>query len=517
MLTKKKSIILLVLILALGFFLRFWNIENTPPGIYPDEAVNGVDAMNALRHGQWQWFYEANNGREGLIMNINAILFNFLGVTILALKLPNIIFGTLTILGIYLLAKEMFNSRRLGLIAALLVSSAFWSLIFSRMAFRANMLPLVLAFSFYFLWKGIRTKKYLPFIWGGLIFGIGLHTYIAFRIAPLILVVVLATFMINRKRFLQEYWKYILVFVFFTSVSAAPMLYTFYQHPEYIQSRTSNVSVFNPEVNKGHLVQALAKSIGLSVVKYNLWGDQNWRHNYPPYAILDPITSMAFTFGFVFVVLRFIHLWSLRIYRGERHERLETYTFLLAWFFVMLIPEFMTAEGNPHALRSIGTLPVVFIFSALTFEYFFRKGEQHTPLFRKIVVFISVFMLLFIAIFNSVKYHYFWANQKKVAESYDANIWEVSNRVKAIPDTKEVAIVVEVMQRIPIQLFNWERPNVHYYYPSEIDQINSTNDNLEIILTDYNEEAINNLKNRFPSLDFKEIKDRFGLSYYVME
>ena len=31
----------------------------------------------------------------------------------------------------------------------------------------------------------------------------------------------------------------------------------------------------------------------------------------------------------------------------------------------MLIPEFMAAEGNPHALRSIGTLPVVFISAQL--------------------------------------------------------------------------------------------------------------------------------------------------------
>lgn len=517
MITKRKTYILLFLILALAFFLRAVNIDNTPPGIYPDEAVNGVDAMNALTHGNWQWFYEANNGREGLMMNLNAILFKLMGVSILALKLPNILFGTLTALGLFFLTRELFGSNRAGLIAAFLSATAFWSINFSRMAFRANMLPLVLAFSFYFLWRGIRTKSYWHFVWGGMFFGLGLHTYIAFRIAPLILVATVATLMINRKRFLRGYWKQIAVFIIFTTIVASPMLYTFYEHPEYIQSRTANVSVFNPEVNQGHPVKALAKSIGLSIVKYNIWGDQNWRHNYPPYAILDPISGIAFTFGFIYVLLKFIHLWSVRLYKKERYPRLETYTFLLAWFFVMLIPEFMTAEGNPHALRAIGTMPVVFIFSALTFEYFFRAAQEYSPMFKKITAFLVVFMLLVIGVFNSVKYHYFWANQRQVAESYDSNILEVSNYVRTVPTAKEVDIVVEVMQRIPIQLFNWEKPNINYYYPSEIDQINPKSKNFEIILTDYNDDVVNYIQNRFPNIKLSEIKDRFGLTYYVIK
>lgn len=516
MLTKRKTYILLFLILAVAFYLRFANIGNTPPGLYPDEAVNGIDAMNAWKHNQWQWFYEANNGREGLMMNLNAILFEFMGVSLLALKLPNIIFGTLTVLGIFLLTKEMFG-RRMALIAAFLISVAFWSLVFSRMAFRANMLPFVLAFSFYFLWKGIRTHGYWPFIFGGIFFGLGMHTYIAFRIAPLILLVSVFVFTLNRKRFLADFWKQIAVFVLFATIVASPILYTFYIHPEYIQSRTNNVSVFNPEVNQGHLVSALAKSIGLSVIKYNIWGDQNWRHNYPPYSILDPITGIAFTFGFIYVIIRFFHLWSLRIYRGKKHPQLEIFTFLLAWFFIMLIPEFMTAEGNPHALRSIGTMPVVFIFSAITFEYFFHKSEHYTYLFKKISVSFLLIILVSIGIFNAVKYHYFWANKTEVAQSYDNNILEVAKYAQNIPRSKEVDIVVEVMQRIPIQLFNWESPNINYYYPSEIDKINPKDDNFEIILTEYNDEVVNYLQNKFPNIKNSEVKDRFGLTYYILK
>jgi len=222
-----KIIGLLLLIIAIGFFLRFYNIDNAPPGVYPGEAVNGEDAVRSINTGDYQWFYPANNGREGLMMNLIAFCFQLFGISVLTLRLPSIIFGTLTILGTYLLGKELFNTR-VGLIGSFLVSVGYWAINFSRISFRANMLPTILVFSFYFLWKGLRTKSWTDFAIGGSIFGIGLHTYIAFRIAPAILVVALISLMLTRQNFLKEYWKKMAVFVLFFLLAASPMLYTFF-------------------------------------------------------------------------------------------------------------------------------------------------------------------------------------------------------------------------------------------------------------------------------------------------
>lgn len=514
--TKKKNFILLVLIISLGFFLRFWNIDNAPPGVYPDEAVNGIDALSALQ-GHWQWFYEANNGREGLFMNLIALFFYFFGISVFTLKLPAIIFGTLTALGTFLLSRELFSSRRIALISSFLVATSFWAINFSRISFRANMLPFVLAFSFYFLLRGLRTKRMIDFMLGGLFFGLGLHTYIAFRIAPLILLAMFFTLLLTRKSFLKEFWKQLAMFFVSMLIIASPMIYTFYKHPGYISSRTGNVSVLNPEINNGHLVTTFFRSFGLSIVKYNLWGDQNWRHNYPPYPILDPITGVAFTFGLTYCLFRLARLLYLGARKRLLPRELETYMFLISWFFIMLAPEFMTAEGNPHALRSIGTLPVVFIIAAMTFGFLIRQSENYTPLFKKISVFFMATMLITIGLFNSLKYHYFWANKKETAQSFNNNLMEISDHVRAVPKETQLHIVAESMQRIPIQLFNWERPNTSYYYPGEIDQINQGTDDYEIILTDYDDNMVNYLQNKFPQIKITEEKDRFGLSYYILK
>ncbi|MFA6383406.1 MAG: glycosyltransferase family 39 protein [Parcubacteria group bacterium] len=515
---KTLTLVLLILIVAFGFFARTYHINQAPPGVYPDEAVNAQDAINANQTGQYLWFYPDNNGREGLQMNLEALSFKLFGISDFSLKLPSIIFGALTVLGMYLLSKELFRTASAGLIGAGLTAVSFWAIHFSRMAFRAIQLPFVLVFSFYFLFRAVRTKKISDFILGGAFLGLGLHGYIAFRITPLILIVVLLAFILSRENFLKIYWKYILIYTAAAIVVAAPMLYTFYVHPEYFSGRSNEVSIFNPEINQGHLFTTALKTLGMSLAKYNFWGDQNWRHNFPPYPVLDFLTGIAFLFGIIFSFVRFFHLLGLRLFKKIKNTQLEVYTLLLVWFFVMLIPEFMTDEGLPHALRSIGTMPVALLFAVMTFDYFYHHANKRTWLQQKLVKSLVIVMLLSIGIFNVVKYFYFWAPNPKAAQAFEKNLMEVSDYIKTVPPQTEKFVVAESMQRIPIKVFNTDLPNTYYVYPGEVSQIQPKDiGNFTVVLTDNNSEAIASLKSKFPSLTLQEIRDSVGMSYYILK
>lgn len=518
-LKKNYHYILLAFILALGFFLRIYNIENVPPGIYPDEAVNGIDALTANDTGNYQWFYSANQGREGLFMNLIAFLFKFFGVSALTLKLPAIIFGTLTIWGTYLVAKELFN-RRIGLVSAYLTAVSFWPINFNRISFRANMLPFILVFTFYFLLRGLRAKKISSFAIAGFIFGIGLHTYIAFRVAPLILILLLLSAILSRKNFLKEYWKSILVFFLFAIISAAPMLYTFfYTHPEYLESRSSSISIFSPEMNKGNLSGTFLRSFSLSLLKYNFWGDQNWRHNYPPYPLLDTLTGIAFLFGLVVSFGKlFKHLFE-RIFHKIQDPRIDTYVLLVAWFFTMLIPEFLTAEGLPHALRSIGTFPAVFIFAGITFNFFLEKARERSAIHRSVIAFLAITMLISIGLFNGFKYHYFWANKIETARSFEKIMVDISRYINTVPVSEEVFVAVGNMQRVPVRMFQWKRPGFHDLHPAELTNIQPLNlRHFQIIFNDFEKDnIINSMKAKFPKLELNEFKNNFGIIFYVLK
>ncbi|MBI2439132.1 MAG: glycosyltransferase family 39 protein [Candidatus Moranbacteria bacterium] len=431
---RLSTIISLVALLIFAFFIRLYDIEHIPAGIYPDEAANGVDAIHALETKTFELFYPANFGREGFFINLQALSIAFFGNTILGLKLWSAIFGTLSVLGIYLLGKELFHRRGVGLLAAFMLATSYWAINFSRIGFRAIMTTFLLSFSFYFLFRGLRTKKPLYFLFAGLIFGLGLHTYIAFRVAPLILILLLPVLMLSYECFLSRFWKHIALFLFGAFLTASPMLYHFFlSHPDDFASRSSHISVFSPQINHGDLLGTLAKTFSISLIKYNFFGDQNWRHNYPPYPILDPITGALFIAGFLFIVSQTVILFGRRFRDKDRDTRLVTNVFLLGIFFTMLVPEFLTDEGLPHALRSIGTQTPVFLLAGLA-AFWMVKKAFHSPWGTRII-FLSFLAIALgtSALFNLTKYFVFFAKSEKAAASFNETYTNMGRYLLTLP------------------------------------------------------------------------------------
>lgn len=427
------SLLILFSILSLALFVRVYQIDSIPSGLYPDEAMNGVDALSAVASGDYQLFYPNNYGREGLFINLQALAIKYFGNTVPVLKFWSTIFGTLAVLGMYFLGKELFQRRSIGLIAAFLLATSYWAINFSRIGFRAIMVTAILTFAFYFFFKGLRTERIRTFFVAGLIFGVGVHTYVAYRLAPLILIALLPFLILSYENFLKRFWKQGLVFIVGAFLSAAPLFWEFANHPEYLSSRTGAVSIFSPEINKGDFWGTFGKTLGLSLMKYNFWGDQNWRHNYPPYPILDPFTSVFFLVGFGILIYQFVSLFSERLRKKIRDPSLVHVSFLLIFFFVMLMPEFLTEEGLPHALRSIGTQAPVFLMTALALFLLLKRASQSRP-GTHIVLTSLVFLTLFLgATINLTKYFVFFAKSPEQAGAFNKNIRNMADYILSLP------------------------------------------------------------------------------------
>lgn len=422
-----------VLLILAAFTLRFWEIGSIPAGLYPDEAVNAIDALHANETGNYRLFYENNYGREGLFINLQALSLRLFGEHIWALKLWSAIFGTLAVLGVYLLAFELWHKRWIAWSAAFMMAFSYWTINFSRIGFRAIMVPFLLSFAGYFFFLGFRTKRFLPAFLSGLCLGLGLHTYIAFRIVPLIFVILAVGFMLSYGGFLRRHWKHALVFLSGALLAAAPMFYDFAVHPEHFGSRTGAVSVFSPEVNHGNLPGTLAKTVGLSLIKYNFWGDQNWRHNYPPYPILDPFTGILFLAGMLFLTARTFHLLVRRMRDGDRNRELAICLFLLGGFLAMLVPEFLTNEGLPHALRSIGTQPFVFLIATLPLLWFGERYARSGQSARMILLSMFGTILIVISLWNGIKYFVFFAGNPAQHSAFNHDITNMADYLRSLP------------------------------------------------------------------------------------
>ncbi len=481
-------------IILLAIVLRVYNINSVPSGIYPDEANNGTNAYDAQLNNDYQWFYPDNNGREGLYINMIALFFKLSGVSIFTLKLTSIIMGVLTVVGVYLLSRELFISKpKLALIASYLTAVSFWAINFSRIAFRAIMMLPILTFSFYFIFRGLRTKKWWDFAIAGFIFGLGFHTYIAFRIAPLLLVVLFFLLLLQYgKKLFTNHWKHAIIFIIFMIISSLPIFYTLYSHPEFVNSRTSDVSVFAN--NNGNLPLALTQTITKSLLMFNVYGDQNWRHGFPPYPTLEPFTGLMFLSGILLsAIIFFVYLYR-RFAKKTHNRKLVTHGLLLAWFFGFLAPEFLTNEGLPHSLRSIGVLPVVYIFAAFFINFLIERAQKHSHILYATTLIVMIALLFISGLCSIVKYHILWAQSPNQASAFNQDLTDIAKYIQSLPEDKTIYVIANNMQRLPILLLNEQSSNIIFITDIDYDKID-TNSNFIVLTPSPKDEFIAKLNN----------------------
>jgi 4-amino-4-deoxy-L-arabinose transferase-like glycosyltransferase len=485
----------LLAVTLLSFAIRSYHIDSIPAGIYPDEAMNGTDAINANETGNHELFYPHNFGREGLFINLQAISIAMFGNTVPALKLWSGIFGALAVLGTGLLAWELFRSRSAALISAILMATSFWAINFSRIGFRAIMVPFLLAFIFFFFFRGLRTEKIRFFAFSGILFGLGLHTYVGFRVAPLILILLLPFLVLSYEGFFRKFWKHGLVFIATAFMAAAPMFHLFLTKPELFSSRSSAISVFSPEVNEGNLPGTLLKTLGLSLIKYNFVGDMNWRHNYPPYPVLDPIVGTFFLAGFIFSISMFARLFSRRLREKRRDIELPVHALLFIGFFTMLIPEFLTDEGLPHALRSIGTQPFVFLFATIPLFFIYKKIGKSKGGTKLAIISFMILALGCSATWNIMKYFVFFAENPKQHASFNAEYRNMADYLLSLPkETHKYVHPSSFVAAQPIRfLTHGKVENLEFLEESAIIKRPAV-----IILQRYDPQIFENIRKRIP-------------------
>lgn len=519
-LSKHKDKIFIIGIILIAIFFRFYKITSIPPGLYPDEAINGNDALDALKNNSFKVFYPHNNGREGLFINLIALIFKVLGPAIWTLRLPSAIFGVLTVYGLYLLAKEIFN-KNIALFSSFLLAVSFWHTNFSRISFRAIMVPFFIVFSFYFLFLAFKSKNIWHYIISGIFFGLGFYTYIAFRFAPLILLFVLIIKLLEYwKHYKPEkidtnwcwnvfykkdgWWKIDILFLVIILV-ALPIGIYFLQNPQDFFGRSGQVSIFSQQ----NVLLTLAKSIILTLAMFNFYGDANWRHNYSTLPELLWPVGILFLMGIILGVRKLI-----LEYKNKKGVALD-FLFLVFGFFIMLLPSILTYEGLPHALRAIGSIPFVFIFSGIGFNFTYEKLKEFNLKYLNII--LALFIILVMA-FEFNKYFIKWGPNPAVADAFSQNLVDIGNYLNNSPKDAQKYILVNMdgvlVNNLPmptqtIMFVSRENKNAHYLLKENLDsQEFLRNDQIIPMNEDIN--ILEKLKLRYPNGEIIK-KERFGI------
>ncbi len=508
---KYQTIIILLIILAIASFFRLWHLNSIPPGLYPDEAMNGNNAIEAIKTGEYKVYYPENNGREGLFINLQALFLKVFGIHIWSLILASALIGILTVLGLYFLTLRLFNSQAIALLSSFFLATSFWHVNFSRIGFRAIMVPFFLVWSFYFFFKAINTKRgsIFCFLFSGLFFGLGFHTYIAFRMAVIILVIPAIIILL---KFRKNSWRYA-IWLLAIIAAALPIGLYFLNNPQDFIGRAGGVSVFAQENPIKALVISTVKTLGM----FNIAGDFNWRHNFSGSPQLFWPIGILFLIGIIFSVKE-----SIKSIKIKNYFLFSIFCFLLVWFFAMLLPAILTYEGIPHALRTIGVIPVCYIFAGLGAFNLYKFLESKK--INKSLLFVACLLFLVFCGYSQYdKYFMDWAKQPDVEGAFSKNYVDIGNYLNGLPaETASYVIVnqsgvpvnnipVPAQTVIFIQETSNKKQETKYLLPEEINTIEPA-DKLVVIPLQYDEEIFRTLKKTFP-----EGKVEFYKSFWLFE
>ncbi len=386
--------------MIVGATLRFWQLGETPPGLYRDEAFNGLDALDVLsgdRQGQSPFYFSANNGREPAYIYLTALSVALLGNTTLAVRMAAAIIGTLTIWLTYELAKTWFG-RRVGMLTAVLWAITVWPIHLSRIGLRPVLLPFMLVLVFWLgtlAYRRARDGQNAGWLWliSGVVYGLSFYTYLAVRFTPvLFLLLGIYLYLTGRKKVL---WPGTALFAAGTAVALAPLLISTIGQPDVLFGRLGQVSILNPAINEGNLSGALLRQIWHTLGLFFVAGDDIVRHNPPGRPLFDLLMALPFLAGVV---------WSALNWRRPAAVT------LILWVGVMLAPTVL-AEDAPHFLRAVGILPGVLIFPAIGLSLLWEWSRVPRPLAQGLVIGLLVVTLAL----TTNDYFFVYARQPQTA------------------------------------------------------------------------------------------------------
>lgn len=386
---QRRVWLLLGAILLAGFVFRIYTLTYSVMGLHSDEAEIGMIAR-ALLHGNFtvgpplgvtNWFYFPS---ATMWMTAGAMAL-FGDASFAALHFPSMIFGTLEIFAAFLLVRLLWGSRT-ALIAAALMAGATPLLHFANYPAGTEQLAFFWTLSFYFFFKGLRSKRYLDFVWSGYAAAASLYFYPSSRSIIVLFAALIGYLFLTRLRFMPNYWRHLGVFALGLWLLAAPILLYTYFHPEVLFSRLSQVSIFDP----------YGASIAFTSMRVNMPADgllvspaavlQHWqpwlnlliaqaRHtylslNFYPDTTYFYQTGKSLLPGLPGILAALGIAYSLFRWRDPR------YFFLSLWFWLGLFLSTALTINPPELLRMAGVAQCFYIFPAIFLNKLLYEAER---------------------------------------------------------------------------------------------------------------------------------------------
>lgn len=382
--------VLLIVIVLIAAFLRFYKVDSVPPSMYWDEVSQGYNSYSILETGKDEHqesfplarFIAFGDYKAPVYIYADVPFIAMFGKTALGVRFPSALFGTATVLLAFFLVREIFYKDKkrdvFALLSALFLAISPWHVQLSRVAYEGNIATFftVLA-AFLFLFAVRRNMWWL--IASVVSFVLAFYAFNAHRVFIPLLVLLFGGL------YFKNLWankKIVIISGIVGLVLLLPYV-SFFRSPE-SKLRFAEVNIFTDsqivetanEWTAQNQNNPLAKLIHNRRVLYGLSYVEHYLDFFNPnYLFITGDVNPRFSSRDVGQ----LYLWQLPLFLAGLYflftKEKKIILLIFGWFLLAPVAA-ATARETPHALRSETFIPMYEVICAMGFILLFGLAAK---------------------------------------------------------------------------------------------------------------------------------------------
>lgn len=393
---KRQDLIWLTGLLIVGFLIATYRLQGWPDQLMLDEGIFGSTARDvAMGTFTLPIFAQGVYGFPILSTFWQAGVMKLFGINIWGWRFASVLPGVMSIIPLYLLARDMFN-RRLAVIACLVLLTTPYFLVYARLGYNNIQPEFLVALALYLLYLALREASHAFLLLAGYIAGLGFYTYFSGHSAFVIAVVFIGFTWLTRRYPFSRMIYTLSLFVLGTVLIVMPyvvygirqdivamgyrIFLSFFNSVDYgggyfpveeLYAYAPPVSLggtmlfYNPKIYLILILRGIAQTFLAYQKPEMLWGEH--------YLACPLAGTYGAFFYFVGLVVALKHLNQMR------HQ------ILLLWFFTIFTLLSALNTFPPREDHMVPILPALAILTALGLEAvaavvtsLFGRPEKHT-------------------------------------------------------------------------------------------------------------------------------------------
>ncbi|MBS3071622.1 glycosyltransferase family 39 protein [Candidatus Pacearchaeota archaeon] len=401
-----KNLAYLLAIFMVGFILRLIAAINLSVSAddmhFVTHAINFFSADRLVTYDQ----------SSGLWFAFTSVIYKIFGMTQLTSRMAPLIFGSFSILVIYLLSKEFFDEKT-SLCAAFLLAIAPFHIKNTIAEMDVTAMFFVLTAMFLFV-KSLKNDRFRYFALSGIFMGLAIYT----KVYPLLFIPSLLLYFAyynrkhNEKIFKKRNIKKILVFLFFIFIFTIPALahnYLLYSDKGFMDLQFTRTFGIGEDVSAQYYswdAQFEAKNSWAGLI----FGDTKHVASGAPLlytAVMyifkgDPLN---FVFGVIGILLI---LFYRKTEKNENREKGKEYIKLFVLSILFVLPFLASIILLPKHYLFLEILLIPFsAFTLISINNLISKGKNKNYL-KVFVAIIFIFSLIYLGLPPKADIHHFY-------------------------------------------------------------------------------------------------------------